>query len=30
MRIIVKVGSSTLAHPTGRLHIQRMDSCVRY
>lgn len=25
MRIIVKVGSSTLAHPTGRLHIQRME-----
>ena len=25
MRIIVKVGSSTLAHPTGRLHIQGME-----
>ncbi len=29
MRIIVKVGSSTLAHPTGRLHIQRMEQ-LRY
>ena len=25
MRIVVKVGTSTLAHPTGRLNIQRMD-----
>lgn len=25
MRIVVKVGTSTLAHPTGRLNIQRME-----
>lgn len=25
MRILVKVGTSTLAHPTGRLNIQRME-----
>ena len=24
-RIVVKVGTSTLAHPTGRLNIQRME-----
>lgn len=26
MRIVVKVGTSTLAHPTGRLNIQRMEN----
>ena len=26
MRIVVKVGTSTLAHPTGRLNIQRMET----
>ena len=25
MRIVVKVGTSTLAYPTGRLNIQRME-----
>ena len=25
MRVVVKVGTSTLAHPTGRLNIQRME-----
>ena len=25
MRIVVKAGTSTLAHPTGRLNIQRID-----
>lgn len=25
MRIVVKVGTSTLAHPTGRLNVQRME-----
>ena len=25
MRIVVKVGTSTLAHATGRLNIQRME-----
>lgn len=25
MRIVIKVGTSTLAHPTGRLNIQRME-----
>ena len=25
MRIVVKLGTSTLAHPTGRLNIQRME-----
>ena len=25
MRIVVKVGTSTLAHPTGRQNIQRME-----
>lgn len=26
MKIVIKVGTSTLAHPTGRLHIQRMKA----
>ena len=25
MRIVIKVGTSTLAHPTGRLNIQRIE-----
>ena len=25
MRIVVKVGTSTLAHPTGRLNIRRVE-----
>ena len=25
MRIVVKVGTSTLAHPTGLLHIRRVE-----
>ena len=29
MRIVVKVGTSTLAHPTGRLNIQRMERLCR-
>lgn len=29
MRIVVKVGSSTLAHPTGNLNIRRMESLCR-
>ncbi len=29
MRIVVKVGTSTLAHPTGRLNIQRMEMLVK-
>ena len=29
MRIVVKVGTSTLAHPTGRLNIQRVEMLVK-
>lgn len=29
MRIVVKVGTSTLAHPTGRLNIQRVEKLVK-
>lgn len=29
MRIVVKVGTSTLAHPTGRLNIQRVETLVK-
>ena len=29
MRIVVKVGTSTLAHATGRLNIQRMERLCR-
>lgn len=29
MRIVVKVGTSTLAHPTGRLNIQRVEALVK-
>lgn len=29
MRIVVKVGTSTLAHPTGRLNIQRVEELVK-
>ena len=29
MRIVVKVGTSTLAHATGRLHLQRMERLCR-
>ncbi len=29
MRVVVKVGTSTLAHPTGRLHIRRVESLCR-
>lgn len=29
MRIVVKVGTSTLAHPTGRMNIQRMETLVK-
>lgn len=29
MRIVVKVGTSTLAHPTGRLNIQRVEILVK-
>ena len=29
MRIVVKVGTSTLAYPTGRLNIQRMEQIGR-
>jgi glutamate 5-kinase len=29
MRIVVKVGTSTLTHPNGRLHFQRMDALAR-
>ena len=25
MRIVIKVGTSTLAHPTGRLNIRRVE-----
>ena len=30
MRIVVKVGTSTLAHPTGRLNIQRMERLCKF
>ncbi len=29
MRVVVKVGTSTLAHPTGRLNIQRVEKLVK-
>ncbi|MDY5975610.1 MAG: hypothetical protein SPI84_03105, partial [Anaerovoracaceae bacterium] len=29
MRIVVKVGTSTIAHPTGRLNIRHVDQLVR-
>ena len=29
MRIVVKVGTSTLAHPTGRLNIRRVEELVK-
>ena len=29
MRIVVKVGTSTLAHPTGRLNIRRVEGLVK-
>ena len=29
MRVVVKVGTSTLAHPTGRLNIQRVEELVK-
>ena len=29
MRVVVKVGTSTLAHPTGRLNIQRVEMLVK-
>lgn len=29
MRIVVKVGTSTLAHKTGRLNIQRVEELVK-
>ena len=29
MRVVVKVGTSTLAHPTGRLNIQRVETLVK-
>ncbi len=29
MRIVIKVGTSTLAHPTGRLNIQRVETLVK-
>ena len=29
MRIVVKVGTSTLAHPTGRLNIRHVEELVK-
>ena len=29
MKIVVKVGTSTLAHPTGRLNIRRTEDLVK-
>ena len=29
MRIVIKVGTSTLAHKTGRLNIQRVEELVK-
>ena len=29
MRIVIKIGTSTLTHGTGKLNIRRVESCVR-